>query len=432
MPAAGPSLRDELAAMPRQVWVLAAGSFINRFGSFVVPFLVLYLSHQGYRPAQAALAVSAYAVGKIVAGPAGGTLTDRFGAKSVTITSMFTSGAATLALGLARGLGTIIALACLTGLTSELYRPSTSAIMAHSVPAAQRATAFSVYQLGVSVGTAAGPAVGGLVAEHSFTALFIADAGTSLIWGAVAWLALSATPASSRGPAPATRPARVTVLADARLLQLTVATFLVNTILFQAQTTLPLWIRHQGHSSATYGLLLGLNSALIMLLQLPSTRVSNRFTARTVVAISSLAVGAGFVMLIPASTIPAMAGAVAVWSLGELAQWPVGAAYTTSLAPAGLTGRYAGTRSLAYGLALLVAPLAGTFLYDLNPVLLWTACGATAAAAAVIMTIKTPRPAAVQQTSCRWCSRGQHRETLPALGGWHLTPAVKPGTRGSP
>lgn len=63
--------------------------------------------------------------------------------------------------------------------------------MAHSVPAPKRATAFSVYQLGVSAGTAAGPAVGGMVAEHSFTALFIADAGTSLIWGAIAWLALS-------------------------------------------------------------------------------------------------------------------------------------------------------------------------------------------------------------------------------------------------
>lgn len=273
--------------------------------------------------------------------------------------------------------------------------------MAHSVPAPKRATAFSVYQLGVSAGTAAGPAVGGMVAEHSFTALFIADAGTSLIWGAIARLALSDTPASSREPARATWPARVTVLADARLLQLTVATFLVNTILFQAQTTLPLWIRHQARSPATYGLLLGLNSALIMLLQLPSTRLWDRSAPRTVVAISSLAVGAGFVMLIPASTISAMAGAVAVWSLGELAQWPVAAAYTTSLAPAGLTGRYAGTRSLAYGLALLVAPLAGTFLYGFNPVLLWTACGATAAAAAAaaIMTINTPRPAAVQQTT---------------------------------
>ena len=32
--------------------------------------------------------------------------------------------------------------------------------------------------------------------------------------------------------------------------------------------------------------------------------------------------------------------AVAVWSLGELVQWPVAAAYTTRLAPPGMTGRY--------------------------------------------------------------------------------------------
>ncbi len=69
---AAETAHPEMAGLPRVVWVLAGGSFINNFGSFVVPFLMLYLLHRGYSAELAAGAVSAYAAGKIAAGPAGG------------------------------------------------------------------------------------------------------------------------------------------------------------------------------------------------------------------------------------------------------------------------------------------------------------------------------------------------------------------------
>jgi hypothetical protein len=38
------SLGASLRALPRSAWILFAGTFVNRFGSFVVPFLLLYLT----------------------------------------------------------------------------------------------------------------------------------------------------------------------------------------------------------------------------------------------------------------------------------------------------------------------------------------------------------------------------------------------------
>jgi MFS family permease len=108
-----------------------------------------------------------------------------------------------------------------------------------------------------------------------------------------------------------------------------------------------------------------------------------------VIAAASVIIGAGFTLLALAHTPVLLATAVTVWSLGELAQWPVAAAYTTALAPPGMTGRYAGARSFCYGLALLLAPLAGTALCNLNPAALWAACGAAGICAAAII---TPRP----------------------------------------
>lgn len=381
---AGP-LRAELADLPSAVWVLAAGSFINRFGGFVVPFLVLYLTQRGYSASDAAGAVSAYAVGKIAAGPFGGLLAERVGVRIAMVASMLGSAVATLTLAAVTGLVPILVVAAITGLTSEAYRPSVSVIMT-AVPAPSRAMAFSVYQLGVSVGTTVGPAIGGLVAERGFLVLFLADAATSALWALLAWRALPDM--GARTTRPRVRRGQ-SVLTDRPFLRLLAVTVLVNMILFQGQTTLPIWVHGHGLSSGTYGFLLALNSGLVMALQIPSTRFVQRWKTTSVIAFTSVLTGAGFAMIAVAHSIVVLVAAVTVWSLGELVQWPVAADHTLQLAPPGLSGRYAGARSFCYGVALLVAPLAGTALYQLHPTILWMSCGVAGIVAAVII---RPRP----------------------------------------
>src|SRR6478609_739075 len=78
-------MRSDLRGMPRPVWFLLAGSFVNRFGSFVLPFLALYLTHRGYTVAQAGLALSAYGVGSASAAAAGGVLADHVGRRSTIL-----------------------------------------------------------------------------------------------------------------------------------------------------------------------------------------------------------------------------------------------------------------------------------------------------------------------------------------------------------
>src|ERR1041385_6478323 len=61
------TLFGSLRALPREAWVLFAGTFINRFGGFVVPFLTLYLTGHGYSVTAAGLAGGAYGVGHLFA-----------------------------------------------------------------------------------------------------------------------------------------------------------------------------------------------------------------------------------------------------------------------------------------------------------------------------------------------------------------------------
>jgi MFS family permease len=82
------SLRENLRALPRGAWILFFGTFLNKFGTFVLPFLAIYMTRLGYTSAQAGLAIGAYGVGTLGACLIGGHMADRFGRRKTIVLSM--------------------------------------------------------------------------------------------------------------------------------------------------------------------------------------------------------------------------------------------------------------------------------------------------------------------------------------------------------
>jgi MFS family permease len=179
-----------LQELPRPVWLLVGGTLVNRFGSFVLVFLVLYVRHLGYSTAAAGTAASAYGIGSIGSSLVGGWLADRLGRRSAIALSMFSSAAAMLALSQVRPLPAIVALSVAVGLTSELYRPASAALMADLVSPEQRVAAFGLWRFAINLGFAVGPLVAGVLAQRSFFYLFAGDAATSVAFGALALASL--------------------------------------------------------------------------------------------------------------------------------------------------------------------------------------------------------------------------------------------------
>src|SRR3954470_22475963 len=79
------SLIESLRALPRSAWVLFLGIFLNRFGTFIIPFLSIYLTRKGYSFAETAIAVSAYGVGTLLACFLGGYLADHIGRRKTIV-----------------------------------------------------------------------------------------------------------------------------------------------------------------------------------------------------------------------------------------------------------------------------------------------------------------------------------------------------------
>ncbi len=381
------------------MWILVLGTFINRFGTFVVPFLLLYLGEEGFSIVRAGFVLSAYGVGNLVASWLGGYFTDRFGRRNTTVVSMFSSAAVMMAIPLAVSemtaqgwsewlrLGSVMALNALAGMTAELYRPASNALLTDLVPEENRVTAFSVYRLAINAGWAFGPAAAGLLAKYSFVYLFLGDAITSAAYGVVALFYL---PHGKRNKAHVDSrwgPALRRISRDRRFLLYVCATLGIGFSYFQTHSTLAVHVRDAGLSTAMYGLLHSFNGLIVILFELPLSPWTQRQPPRRVMALGYGLIGIGFAATAWAHDLRMLAVTVAIWSAGEIVSFPVGGAYVANLAPDDMRGRYMGFMGFVWSFNMIVAPTLGTVLYTVSPTALWLICGGLGVFSAWVISI---------------------------------------------
>jgi len=381
-------LHQRLRQLPRSAWVIFAGMFLIKFGNFLNVFLVLFLVAQGFSAAQAGLALAVVGLGTFVGNMIGGTVADRFGRRSAIAVSMFGSAAATAAVPFTDGLIATTALVGLVGVFAQLYRPAAGALLVDVVEGEQRVMAFAVLRLAVNVGMAVGPLVGGLLSAASYTFLFAGDAMFSFAFGTLALLLLPA----GRPPKAAVTVSEATGKGGYRevftdrpyvlfLLSMVAATFVYG----QATATLPLHVTDAGLSNTVYGLLLGLNALLCVVIELPLTRHTERRDPRRVIALGLLLLGAGMGLTGAVSAVWLLALTVVVWTVAETIYTPIANAYPAEFSPAHLRGRYQGAEGLAHTLGGTLGPAVGGLLYGINAPLHWTVCAAVAVLGAVLV-----------------------------------------------
>jgi MFS family permease len=384
------TLISSLTALPRAAWILFFGTFLNKFGGFVVPFLTLYLTNRGYTVSQTGMAVSAYGLGNMGASLLGGHLADKLGRRKTIVFSMFSGAAAMMLLSQAHSLAPIILLTALTGLTNEFYRPASQALLADIVPADQRVTAFAGLRVSFNAGFAFGPATAGLLAAYGYFWLFAGDAATSVLFGLVALLALprgSLATGRNAGWSEALRVLRH----DHQLHQLLLANFAIGLVFFQLGSTYGLHVTRLGFSPTVYGAVLSLNGALIVFCELPLTRLTRKFPTRRVMAVGYMLCALGFAVNAFAHTIAGLVLCMIIFTVGEMITMPTGAAYLANLAPPEMRGRYMGVAGLTWAAALIIGPVSGMKLFAAAPAAYWIICTAAGLFAAGVISIGVKR-----------------------------------------
>jgi MFS family permease len=371
------TLHQTAGGLPATYWYLWTGTLVNRLAGFVVPFLSLYLTQERGLPVeQATLIVSLHGAGSVIAGPVGGALADRVGRRTTLVAALWLGAAAMALLGFSRSPVHIAVATFLYGLLGEMYRPAVSAAVADLVPAQDRTRAYGLLYWVVNVGFAIALPLAGLMTKLGFTALFLADAFTTFLYGCIVlWkvpetLQRHADAPVKRSLLPSLEPFR-----DATFLAFALPIFLTGFIFFQASTTLSLDLTARGMTPATYGTVLALNGVLIVVLQPFTGQVVERMRRSSAMAWAAVLTGVGFGLHALPALVPLAMLAVLVWTLGEMAQAPVAPSVVADLAPPSLRGSYQGAYNMLWGLAACTAPaLGGQVLARWGSHTLWGVC----------------------------------------------------------
>jgi MFS family permease len=379
--------RESVSGLPREFWWLWTSTLVNRLGAFVATFMAIYLTlDRGYSASYAGLVVALHGLGGVVSSIGGGVMTDRLGRRPTLLIAQSSTAFSVALLGFVHDPVAIPAVAFLVGMASNASRPAVQAMIADIVRPQDRVRAFSLNYWAINLGFAVSAAGAGFIAEVSYAAGFLVEAGMTLACAVVVFVKL-----------PESRPAHTakeeraeasvglgTVLRDGRFMGVVGLCFLVALIFQQGALGLPIAMGAAGFTPADFGMVIAVNGVLIVALQIPVTRFIEHRDPRRLLALSSLLAGYGFGLTAFAGSVGVFVLTVCVWTLAEIVNAPTQTGLVVRLSPVHGRGRYQGMYTMSWSVAGLVAPLMSGFVIDhFGAEWLWGLCAVVGTVAGV-------------------------------------------------
>ncbi|MFJ9867209.1 MDR family MFS transporter [Streptomyces sp. NPDC101165] len=377
--------RETVSGLPREFWWLWTSTLVNRLGAFVATFMALYLTlDRGYSASYAGLVASLHGLGGVVSSLGGGVMADRLGRRPTLLIAQTATAGSVALLGFMRDPAAIAAVAFLVGMASNASRPAVQAMMADIVRPEDRVRAFSLNYWAINLGFAVSSMGAGFIAEFSYLAGFLIEAGMTLACALVVFLKVPESRPTATAKQADADVSLMTVLRDGRYMAVVGLSFLVALVFQQGSVGLPVAMGRAGFSPADYGLAIAVNGILIVALQIPVTRFIEHRDPRTLLVVSSVLAGYGFGLTAFAGSVGVFALTVCVWTLAEIVSAPTQTGLVVRLSPVHGRGRYQGMYTLSWSVAALIAPLmSGAVIDRFGAEWLWALCAAVGTVAGV-------------------------------------------------
>ncbi|HEV2887556.1 MAG TPA: MFS transporter [Jatrophihabitans sp.] len=392
---------------PTAVKAIFCGVFVNRLGAFLSIFLVLFMISKGRSPAEAAFALGAYGAGGVLGVLIGGVLADRLGARNATVLSMSSSAVLVASLLYLHHYGALLVAVTLCGLVSQIFRPASATLLSELTPESRQVMIFAMYRFGLNLGTTAAPLIGfglyHLDGEH-YTLLFWGESLVAIAYAAIALVALPRRERPTVEPGGAVRATPsgnyLTVLRDRRYMLFLIAAFFNAAVYVQYLSTLPLDVEAEGVAIFWYTAAVALNGLIVILFELPLTKISQHWPFKLLVGLAFGLVGLGVVSYgLPLGPAVIILGTL-IWTLGEVVGAPAVFAFPAMAGPAHLKGRYIGSFQFMFGLGSAVGPMVGGALFTAVGHRVWLLMAFASVVATVlgVAAVHTPPKAGISDT----------------------------------
>ena len=369
---------------PFRFWILVAANFIDRLGgTLIFPFFALYVTqHFNVGMTQAGILLAIFSIFGFIGSMLGGALTDKFGRRGMVLFGLVFSALSSVAMGLVNELNVFYGLAVVVGLLSNIAGPAHQAMVADILPEEQRSEGFGIMRVVTNLAWIIGPSIGGLLAARSYLLLFVLDAILSLITAVIVYKLIpetkpEATEAQKQESILTTLVGYRDVTADKIYMAFLVVSMLMLIAYGQIYNTLSVYLRDVHEvSTQKYGLLMSLNAALVVILQIWIARRIKQASPMLMMALGTLFYMIGLTMYGFVANYGLFIMAMLIITVGEMIVMPVGQTLVANFAPVAMRGRYMAVYSLAWTIPSAMGPwAAGLIMDNYNPNWVWYAAG---------------------------------------------------------
>src|SRR5206468_11676895 len=180
-------------SVTRPLFIIFLTIFVNLIGfGIIIPLLPFYAQTFGASPFVIGLLFAAFSICQLVAAPALGDLSDRYGRRPVLIFSLAGTVVSFAMLAAAHSVAMLFAARIVDGLSGGNISTA-RAYVADVTEPKDRARAYGILGAAFGLGFIFGPALSGLLARVSYTAPIWAAAGITVVATIMAWMWLPET-----------------------------------------------------------------------------------------------------------------------------------------------------------------------------------------------------------------------------------------------
>ena len=179
--------------MSRPLLIIFLTIFVNLVGfGIIIPLLPFYAQTFGASPLVIGLLFASFSLAQLIAAPALGDLSDRYGRRPVLVFSLAGTVVSFVMLALAQSVAMLFLARLVDGFSGGNISTA-RAYVADITETKDRARAYGLIGAAFGLGFILGPALSGILAKVSYTAPIWAAAGLTLVATLMAWLWLPET-----------------------------------------------------------------------------------------------------------------------------------------------------------------------------------------------------------------------------------------------
>ena len=179
--------------MTRPLLIIFLTIFVNLVGfGIIIPLLPFYAETFGASPLVIGLLFAVFSLCQLIAAPALGDLSDRYGRRPILVFSLAGTVVSFVMLALAHSVAMLFVARIVDGLSGGNISTA-RAYVADVTEPKDRARAYGLIGAAFGMGFIFGPALSGILSKISYTAPIWAAAGLTLVATAMAWLWLPET-----------------------------------------------------------------------------------------------------------------------------------------------------------------------------------------------------------------------------------------------